>query len=139
MLPLKHPVVDLAIICSDFEESVRFYRDLLGLEVALDIEIPEETATGARLAPGGFRQLRLRAGETLIKLVEIETPPPPRTLEFQAGVRWLTFIVDDVPGTVRRLSKKGVRFVSEPVAAPDARHVVCAEAPDGLLIEFVEV
>ena len=60
MLPLKHPVVDVAVICSDFDESVRFYRDLLGLEVALDIEIPEATATGARLAPRGFRQLRLQ-------------------------------------------------------------------------------
>ena len=78
MLLLKHPVVDVAVICSNFEESVRFYRDLLGLEVALDIEIPEATARGARLAPKGFRQLRLRAGETLIKLVEIESPPKPR-------------------------------------------------------------
>ena len=131
MLPLKHPVVDVAVICSDFEESVRFYRDLLGLEVALDIEIPEATATGACLAPRGFRQLRLRAGETLIKLVEIESPPEPRAPDFQAGVRWLTFIIDDVPGTVARLSAKGVKFVSEPVSAPDARFVVCAEAPDG--------
>ncbi len=139
MLPLKHPVVDVAVICSDFDESVRFYRDLLGLEVALDIEIPEETAKGARLAPRGFRQLRLRAGETLIKLVEIDSPPEPRALEFQAGVRWLTFIIDDVPGTVARLSAKGVKFVSEPVSAPDARFVVCAEAPDGLLIEFVQI
>ncbi len=139
MLPLKHPVVDVAVICSDFDESVRFYRDLLGLDVALDIEIPEATARGARLAPRGFRQLRLRAGETLIKLVEIDSPPEPRTLEFQAGVRWLTFIIDDVPGTVARRSAKGVKFVSEPVSAPDARYVVCAEAPDGLLIEFVQV
>ena len=138
-MPLKRPVVDLAIICSDFDESVRFYRDLLGLEVALDIEIPEETARGARLAPRGFRQLRLRAGETLIKLVEIDSPPAPRTLDFQAGIRWLTFIIDDLPATVARLSRKGVKFLSEPVSAPDARHVVCAEAPDGLLIELVEV
>lgn len=139
MLPLKHPVVDVAVICSNFEESVRFYRDSLGLEVALDIEIPEATARGARLAPRGFRQLRLRAGETLIKLVEIESPPEPRASDFQAGVRWLTFIIDDVPGTVARLSAKGVQFLSEPVSAPDARFVVCAEAPDGLLIEFVQI
>ncbi len=139
MFTLKHPVVDIAIICSDFDESLRFYRDRLGLEVALDIEIPEETATGAGLAPRGFRQVRLRAGQTLIKLVEIDSPPEPRTLDFQAGVRWLTFIIDDVPGTVAVLAEKGVKFVSEPVEAPDARHVVCVEGPDGMLIEFVQV
>lgn len=139
MFAMKHPAVDIAIICSDFEESMRFYRDRLGLEVALDIQIPAPTAQGARLAPRNFRQVRLRAGHTLIKLVEIESPPPPRPEEFQAGVRWLTFIVEDVPATVAKLSARGVTFLSEPVSAPDARHVVCAQAPDGILIEFVQL
>ena len=58
---MKHPVVDLGIVCSDFDKSLFFYRDLLGMEVALDIQIPESTATGAGLAPSGFRQVRLRA------------------------------------------------------------------------------
>jgi glyoxylase I family protein len=138
MFPLKHPVVDIAIICSNFDESLRFYRDQLGLEVVLDIEIPESTAVGAKLAPSRFRQVRLRAGQTLIKIVEVASPPAPRSLDFQAGVRWLTFIVDDVPGTVAMLVARGVEFVSEPVTAPDARSVVCARGPDGILIELVQ-
>ena len=139
MIAQKRPVVDIAVICSNFEESLHFYRDLLGLEVVLDLTIPVETAKGAGLAPRGFRQVRLRAGETLIKLVEIEDAPQARTLDFQAGIRWLTFIVEDVPATVTALTRQGVQFVSEPVAAPDARFVVCAEGPDGVLIEFVQV
>ena len=47
MLGMKHPVVDVAIVCSDFDESLKFYRDLLGLEVVLDIQIPEAVAKGA--------------------------------------------------------------------------------------------
>ncbi len=139
MFRLKHPIIDVAIICSDFEESLHFYRDLLGLEVALDIDIPASTAVAANLAPTGFRQVRLKAGNTLIKLVEAADPPPGRTLDFQAGVRWLTFLIESVPGTVKALTAKGVKFSSEPVSAPDAKHVVCAEAPDGILIEFVQV
>ncbi len=139
MFTLKKPVIDIAIICSDFDESLHFYRDLLGLEVALDIQIPGPTATGAKLAPGPFRQVRLRAGQTLIKLVAVESPPAARPPVFQAGVRWLTFIVEDVPATVARLTEKGVQFLSEPVSAPDAKHVVCAQAPDGILIEFVQL
>jgi catechol 2,3-dioxygenase-like lactoylglutathione lyase family enzyme len=69
MLKLTHAVVDIAITCSHFEESLHFYRDLLGLEVTLDIEIPDDVAVGAGLAPRGFRQVRLKAGETLIKLM----------------------------------------------------------------------
>ena len=71
--------VDVGIVCSHFEESLHFYRDLLGLEVALDIQIPASVAVGAKLAPRPFRQVRLKAGETLIKLMEIKEPPPRRS------------------------------------------------------------
>ena len=139
MFAMKHSVVDLGFVCSNFDESLHFYRDLLGMEVVLDIQIPEGTATGARLAPSGFRQVRLKAGETLIKLMEIENPPPTRSFDFQAGIRWLTFILEDVPSVVADLKSKGVVFMADPVSAPDAKHVVCAKGPDGMLIELVQL
>ena len=139
MLQIQRSAVDLGIVCSNFEESLHFYRDLLGLEEALDIQIPKDVATGAGLAPREFRQVRLLAGDTLIKLMEIESPPEPRSFEFQSGVRWLTFIVANVPSLMRELQSRGVEFMAEPVCAPDAKHVVCAMAPDGMLIELVQL
>jgi len=139
MFDFTKPVIDLGLVCSDFDESFRFYHELLGLEIALDIDIPESVAVGAKLAPRNFRQVRLKAGDTLIKLMEIESPPPAKTHDFQSGVRWLTFIIEDVPGTVERLKQNGVEFFAEPVSAPDAKHVTCARGPDGILIELVEL
>ena len=139
MFQLKHNAVDLGLVCSNFEESLQFYRDLLGLEVVLDIQIPADVATGAKLAPTNFRQVRLKAGDTLIKLMEIENPPAERTFDFQSGIRWLTFILEDVPGTVERLKANGVEFMAEMVSAPDAKHVICAKGPDGMLIELVQL
>ncbi|MBD3675497.1 MAG: VOC family protein [Planctomycetaceae bacterium] len=139
MFSLQKPVVDIAIVCSDFEKSLDFYHNLLGLEIVQEVEIPATCASGAQLAPREFRQVRLRAGETLIKLMEIESPPEQGSTQFRAGVRWLTFIIDDVPGTKAALEAKGVEFLSDPVAAPDARYIVCATDPDGLLLEFVQI
>ena len=139
MFALQHPTIDLGIVCSDFEKALHFYKDQLGLEIALDIQIPTETASGACLAPTGFRQVRLKAGNTLIKLMEIDVTVNERSFDFQAGVRWLTFIIEDVPATVAALQAKGVEFMAEPVSAPDAKHVVCAKGPDGMLIEFVQL
>lgn len=139
MFNLSKPTVDIALVCSDFEKSLHFYHELLGLEIVLDIEIPAQCATDAALAPRGFRQVRLLAGNTLIKLMEIDSPPSARSHEFQAGVRWLTFLIDDVPATKAALENRGVEFLSEPVPAPDAKFIVCAKAPDGVLIEFVQV
>jgi len=139
MQGLKRTVVDIGIVCSDFDASLRFYRDMLGLPVVLDIDIPRETAVRACLAPSGFRQVRLAAGETLIKLMEIDAPPGERSLEFQAGVRWLTLILEDVPAQVEELKGRGVEFMADSVSAPDAQHVICAKGPDGMLIELVQL
>ncbi|MBI1930383.1 VOC family protein [Candidatus Poribacteria bacterium] len=146
MLKLTHPTVDIAITCSNFNESLRFYHECLGLEIVLELQISEAVAKGAGLAPRGFRQVRLKAGNTLIKLMDIESPPLPPPIwgrteggDFAAGVRWLTFFVEDVRNTVEELTRKGVKFLTEPVSAPDAAGVVCARDPDGILIEFVQV
>lgn len=135
----ERPFADIGIVCSHFEESLRFYRDLLGLPVVFDIQIPESVSVGAKLAPRPFRQVRLQAGRTLIKLMEIENPPPRRNADFAAGVRWLTLFVENAWDTYRELSARGAEFLAEPVEAPDAAGVVCALDPDGLLIEFVQL
>ena len=139
MLNLSHPTVDIAITCSDFAASLDFYHNKLGFEIVLDLEIPDDLARDVGLAPTGFRQIRLKAGNTLIKLMEIESPPPKPTDEFSAGVRWLTFFVDDIQQTVKDLKQNGVEFLSEPISAPDAGGVVCAKDPDGILIELVQI
>lgn len=139
MLNLSHPTVDIAITCSNFKESLDFYHNKLGLEIVLDIEIPDALAQEVGLAPTGFRQVRLKAGNTLIKLMDIKNPPPSPTEDFCAGVRWLTFIVEDIQKTMASLEKNDVEFLSEPISAPDATGVVCTKDPDGLLIELVQV
>ena len=139
MLNLSHPTIDIAITCSDFEASLDFYHNKLGLEVVLELEIPDDLARGVGLAPTGFRQVRLKAGNTLIKLMDIESPPPTPTDEFAAGVRWLTFFVEDIQGTLESLKRNGVEFLSEPISAPDAVGVACAKDPDGILVELVQI
>ena len=139
MLNLSHPTVDIAITCSNFAASLDFYHNKLGLEIVLDLEIPDDLARDIGLAPTGFRQVRLKAGNTLIKLMDIESPPPTPTDKFPAGVRWLTFFVEDIQQTVRDLKQNGVEFLSEPISAPDAVGVACAPDPDGVLIELVQI
>ena len=139
MLNLSQPTIDIAITCSDFTASLDFYHNKLGLEIVLELEIPDDLARDVGLAPTGFRQVRLKAGNTLIKLMDIESPPPTPSDEFAAGVRWLTFFVEDIQGTVEALKQNGVEFLSEPISAPDAVGVACAKDPDGILVELVEI
>ncbi len=139
MLTLSHPTVDIAITCSNFAESLNFYHKQLGFEIVLELDIPESLAREVGLAPMGFRQVRLKAGNTLIKLMEIQPPPASPAAGFSAGVRWLTFFVENIEETVEKLKQHGVEFLSEPVSAPDAAGVICAKDPDGILIELVQI
>jgi len=148
VLNLSHPTIDIAITCSDFEASLDFYHNKLGLEIVLELEIPDDLARGVGLAPTGFRQVRLKAGDTLssdatrasvLKLMDIESQRPKRSAEFAADVRLLTFFVDDIQGTFEALKQNGVEFLSEPIGAPDAVGVACAKDPDGILVELVQI
>jgi len=130
--------IDISVVCSDFDEAVGFYRDKLGLKVHVDLAIPEKLAVPSGLAPAAFRHLRLRAGNTLIKLVGIEPPPDPVGVSFKAGVRWLTFHVTDLDATIRDVSARGVTFLSGRLEGL-AGAFACAQAPDNILIEFVEL
>ena len=130
--------VDVAITCSNFEESLNFYRDVLGFEIVVDTEISGEIATRLGVAPRGFHQVRLQAGDSLIKLMDIEAPPPPAPHGFASGVRWLTLYVEDIDSTIEELKEKGVEFLADPVRGQHAA-AVAAIAPDGILIEFAQV
>ena len=127
--------VDIAIVCSDFEASLRFYRDLLGLEIHKEVEISADIAGALGLAPRGFRQVRLKAGHALIKLMEIADPPEPVPDTFAAGVRWITFFVDDLPPIYADWKSKGVVFLSE---LPDEGTIICARDPNGVIVELIQ-
>lgn len=129
--------VDIAIVCSDFEESYDFYARRLALPLHEDLIIPASLAVAAGLAPTGFRHVRLRAGSTLIKLMEIDPAPAPRVDGFHAGIRWLTLRVDNLTETVALLSRRGVPFLSGPLEGL-AGWLACAQAPDGVILEFVQ-
>lgn len=137
---LAQPTIDVAIVCADFDASLDFYHRRLGLEIAYDLQISSDLATRSGLAPGAFRHVRLRAGATLIKLMQISPPPAPTPTpgEFQAGVRWLTFFVNDLAATMHQLSEHNVSFLSEPIHGI-AGWFACVRDPDGVILEFVQL
>ena len=103
---LSKPRLDIAIVCSDFTASLDFYHHRLGLDIAYDLQIDTTRAVRSGLAPAPFRHVRLRAGDALIKLMQIDPPPEADQGGFHAGVRWLTFFVRDLDDTVPADSAK---------------------------------
>lgn len=119
----------LAIICSDYEKSKRFYVETLGLEVVREVY---------REARKSFK-LDLKLGDSyLIELFSFPHPPGRVSSPEACGLRHLAFEVDNVQEVVERLQAKGVKV--EPIRVDEFTNkpFTFFQDPDRLPIEIYE-
>ena len=131
----------LALVVRDLERSVRFYRDMLGLEEIKQVVVSDEKASVGRFAAQVFRFRMFRAGPLALKLVEVKGTPAPTAglVDSHTGVRYIAFAVDDLDATRRDLEGRGVEFVSPtlpPEADQNVSRLVFFRDPDGNLLEL---
>jgi catechol 2,3-dioxygenase-like lactoylglutathione lyase family enzyme len=140
-------IVHAVVVVSDMERALGFYRDLLGLRVAQDFV--HDPALLGRLMP--YERPRVRAvllkapDGTEVELAEFRSPRGRSDAgEWpDAGIRSLTFRVEDLTGAVRSLGAAGVRFMSEPVAQPlddgSVAEVVYCRGPDDVIVTLAQL
>lgn len=119
----------IAVICSDYAISKRFYHEILGL--AIIRETYRESRRSHKL------DLALPDG-TQIELFSFPDPPPRPSYPEARGLRHLAFAVADLDAALLHL--KGHRIVAEAVRVDEltgARFTFFAD-PDGLPIELYE-
>lgn len=119
----------IAIICSDYTESKRFYTEILGLQVIREVYREERDSY----------KLDLALGDTyIIELFSFPNPPARPSYPEAAGLRHLAFTVDDVVKEVTRLQAMGVK--TEPVRIDPftEKAFTFFQDPDGLPIELYE-
>lgn len=114
-----------AIAVADTEESLRFYRDALGLKVAGQSEnhgIEQERLNnvfGARLRITGLRAPAGPGIELLDYLAPSDGRPAPEDVRSNDLIAWQTRVVsDDVRATLRRFGPATFALVSPGVVTP---------------------
>jgi catechol 2,3-dioxygenase-like lactoylglutathione lyase family enzyme len=133
------------------DNSLKFYRDLLGLEVAgnsLNVGNEQEhldSLRGARVHVTGLKPL---VGPPGIEFLEYELPaagrPMPADVRANDLVHWqVTLVVDDVDMAAKRLGSGPYTFVStDPVILPDDRlgftKGFLVRDPDGHVMQVIE-
>ena len=132
------------IVVTDMARSLEFYRDLLGLTLALDFEERGEyidtlsNVSGIRL-----RMVKLRADDGgLVELLHYISHPMSRAKDnklCEIGPTHMAFTVDSIDETYARLSGAGVKFNSTPIVSPDGKaKLAFCQDPDGTYLELVE-
>ena len=108
-----------SIFVLDQDEALKFYVDLLGLEVSADVDFGPMRWLTVRV-PGDTKEILLeRPG---VPAHDEATAEQVRDLVTKgAGGGWLAFMTDDVDGTFERLVAAGVDVTQEPTDQPYGR------------------
>ena len=119
----------VAIICSDYERSRRFYTEVLGLEVVSELHRAERRSY----------KLDLRLPDrTQIELFSFPDPPKRLSYPEACGLRHLAFEVADVAAAVTELERQGVKVEPVRVDEQTGRRFTFFADPDGLPLELYE-
>jgi catechol 2,3-dioxygenase-like lactoylglutathione lyase family enzyme len=147
--PLFRGIDHTAIVAFDTEASLRFYRDVLGMELAGESENhgPEQehlnNVFGARLRITALRAARGPGVELLEYLAPRDGRPYPVDLRANDLAHWRTRLVSaDVDGADRALRDEHVAYVSPgPVTLGDGRlgfaRALAVRDPDGHAVVLV--
>jgi glyoxylase I family protein len=119
----------IAIICSNYEKSKRFYTEILGLTPKNEVYRQERASYKLDLEVNDQYQ---------IELFSFPNPPERPSFPEAAGLRHLAFEVDNIAEAVEELKGKGIEI--EPIRVDEfteKRFTFFAD-PDGLPIELYE-
>lgn len=135
------------ITVSDLDRSVRFYRDLLGLELVFSWNPREEyirTLIGYPDADVHAAILRMPDSDVFLELLEIRDAggQSADTGTANPGIAHIAFFTDDCDALHAELTAKGVASLSEPVTptiGPNkGGRAVYMLDPDGVRVELIE-
>ncbi len=119
----------VAIICSDYERSKRFYTEVLGLRVLAETHRDARQSFKLDLAlPGGGQ----------IELFSFPYPPKRPSYPEACGLRHLAIEVRDIDAAANELERNGVEV--EPIRLDEltGRKFTFFADPDGLPLELYE-
>lgn len=119
----------IAVICSDYKKSRRFYTEILGLAVIREVYRQERDSWKLDLSV---------AGQYAIELFSFPDPPKRPSYPEAAGLRHLAFAVDNIETAVMELNSRGV--ATEPLRVDNLTGKKCTffSDPDGLPLELYE-
>ena len=132
---MKATIDHIGIAIANLDESLRFFRDALGLELEPAEDVPSQRV----------RAHFLPAGEASVELVEptADDSPIARYIEKRGpGLHHLCLRVEDIHAALAQLRSKGVRLIDE-TARPGAHHSLVAfihpASTHGVLVELKQV
>jgi lactoylglutathione lyase len=111
---------------SDMEQTIRFYTEVLGLEIL-----------ERKVSPRGSHLAFLKVPNSE-ELIELTSFPPSGPVKVQEDLVHLAFQVESLDDTIASLNAMGVTITDGPTASSSGSRFIFIDAPDGYEIELIE-
>lgn len=111
---------------NDLERTVKFYRDILGLE-----EVRRHKS------PRGSELVFMKAPESE-ELIELCHFPGSESVQVQADLTHLAFEVDSLAEFEKHLAQHGMKYSDGPTTTSTGTVFAFIDAPEGYEIELIE-
>ena len=127
---MLHSIHHIAIICSDYAVSKRFYTEVLGLTIIREVYREERQSWKLDLALNGLY---------VIELFSFPDAPKRPSRPEATGLRHLAFTVENLEAEIVRLRELGIS--TEPVRTDEftGKRFTFFADPDDLPIELYEL
>ena len=119
----------IAIICSNYEKSEKFYTDILGLKMIRETYRKERESYKLDLGLNG---------NYIIELFSFPNPPNRPTRPESTGLRHLAFEVDQLDSVIANLASHNIKVETVRVDEITGKRFTFISDPDDLPIEFYE-
>jgi len=128
---------------SDMNRSLEFYRDFLGMEVLMELDITDDRIERVIGEMGAqCKIVHLKLGENILELFQYHNPERKNLAadlrQSDIGLTHLGFEIDHFQEHLEALRKRNVEFLGEPVEFRPGVWVVYFRGPDGEVCEFRE-
>ncbi len=115
----------IILYVNDFEKTMHFYKDILGLTVKMQQGTYVEFDTGSTT-------LSINTRQSVKEEIGLDVPDSSSSTQtFEVG-----FVVEDVPAAIDKLRSQGISIIKEPVTKPWGQTVAYIADPDGHYIEI---
>ena len=111
---------------SDMAQTIRFYTEVLGLEVL-----------ERKVSPRGSHLAFLKVPNSE-ELIELTSFPPSGLVTVQEDLVHLAFQVESLDDTIASLNAQGVKVTDGPTQSSSGSRFIFIDAPDGYEIELIE-
>ncbi len=112
---------------NDLEKTIKFYKDVLGLEEVRRHVSPRGSTLVFLKTPGSD------------ELIEICHYPAGGPVQVQPDLTHLAFEVDSLDGFAKHLNRLGIKYSDGPHLKPDGGGIAFIDAPEGYEVELIQM